>query len=50
MIPRGVWGELGGRADSFVGRTIEVDGTPQIYQSNYINVPITVADQLRVVQ
>jgi uncharacterized protein YkwD len=50
MIPRDVWGDLGGRAESFVGRTIEVDGTPQLYQSNYINVPITVAGQLRVVQ
>jgi uncharacterized protein YkwD len=50
MIPRDVWSDLGGRPDPFVGRTIEVDGTPQIYQSNYINLPITVAGQLRVVQ
>ena len=49
MIPRNVWRELGGRADSFVGKTVEVDGTPQLFQSAYINIPITVAGQLRIV-
>jgi uncharacterized protein YkwD len=49
MIPRGVWGELGGKPDPFIGRTIEVDGTPQLFQSAYINIPITVAGQLRIV-
>ena len=48
LIPRDVWGELGGKPDPFVGRTIEVDGTPQLYRGSYINIPITVADQLRI--
>jgi hypothetical protein len=49
LIPREVWGELGGNPDPFVGRTIEVDGTPHLYRGTYINVPITVAGQLRIV-
>jgi len=49
MIPRDVWGDLGGKPDPFVGRTVEVDGTPQLFQSTYINIPITVAGQLRIV-
>jgi len=49
LIPREVWGELGGKADSFVGKTVEVDGTPHLYKGEYINVPITVAGQLRIV-
>lgn len=49
LIPRDVWGELGGNPDSFVGRTVEVDGTPHLYKGEYINVPITIASQLRIV-
>ena len=49
LIPRDVWGELGGRPDPFVGKTIEVDGTPHLYRGSYINIPITVAGQLRIV-
>ena len=49
LIPRDVWGELGGKPDPFVGRIIEVEGTPQLVQGSYINIPITVAGQLRVV-
>lgn len=49
MIPPEVWGELGGDAESFVGRTIEVDGTPHLFQSAYVNIPITVAGQIRIV-
>jgi len=49
MIPPDVWGELGGNPDPFVGRTVEVDGTPHLFQSAYINIPITVAGQLRIV-
>jgi hypothetical protein len=49
LISRDVWGELGGKPDPFVGRTIEVDGTPQLFKGAYINIPITVAGQLRVV-
>jgi hypothetical protein len=49
LIPPGLWGELGGKPDPFVGKTIEVDGTPQLFKGEYINVPITVAGQLRIV-
>jgi uncharacterized protein YkwD len=49
LIPREVWGELGGRPDPFVGRTIEVDGTPHLFNGSYINIPITVTSQLRIV-
>jgi hypothetical protein len=50
LMPRRVWSELGGRSDSFLGRTVEVDGTPQLFQGAYIDIPITVAGQLRIVQ
>jgi hypothetical protein len=50
MIPRDVWGQLGGKPDPFIGQTVEVDGTPQLFQSAYINIPITVAAQLRIVR
>jgi uncharacterized protein YkwD len=49
LIPRDVWGELGGKPDPFVGRTVEVDGTPHLFRGTYINIPITVASQLRFV-
>jgi len=49
LIPRDVWGELGGKPDPFVGRTVEVDGTPHLDHGSYINIPITVAGQLRIV-
>ena len=49
MIPSDVWGDLGGDPASFIGRTVEVDGTPHLFQSAYINIPITVAGQLRIV-
>ena len=49
QIPRDVWGELGGKPDPFVGRTVEVDGTPHLFSGTYINIPITVASQLRIV-
>ena len=49
MIPRDVWRELGGDAEPFMGRTVEVDGTPHLFQSAYVNIPITVSGQLRVV-
>jgi hypothetical protein len=50
LIPRDTWSALGGRADRFVGRTIEADGTPQLVRGSYINVPITAASQLRIVR
>ena len=49
LIPRDVWGELGGQPDPFVGKTVEVDGTPYLFHGSYINIPITVASQLRIV-
>jgi uncharacterized protein YkwD len=49
LIPRDVWGELGGKPDPFVGRTVEVDGTPHLFGGTYINIPITVTSQLRIV-
>ncbi len=50
LIPRAVWQELGGSADRFVGKTIEADGTPHLVQGVYINIPITIAGQLRVIR
>jgi len=49
LIPREVWGELGGNPDPFLGRTVEVDGTPHLVHGAYINIPITVSGQLRMV-
>lgn len=49
LIPRALWRELGGSDKRFVGKTIEVDGTPHVANGVYINVPITIASQLRVV-
>jgi hypothetical protein len=49
LIPRRVWRELGGRPDPFLGRTVEVDGTPQLFDGAYIDIPITIAGQLRIV-
>jgi hypothetical protein len=50
MIPREVWDELGGNPKTFVGQTVEVDGTPHLFQNAYVNIPITVAGQLRIVR
>jgi len=50
LIPKAVWASLGGRPERFVGRTIDVDGTPHLVQGQYINVVITVAGQLRLVR
>ncbi len=50
LIPREVWSHLGGEADRFVGRTVEVDGTPQLMDGAYVDIPITVGGQLRIVQ
>jgi len=49
LIPRRVWSELGGRPDWFLGRTVEVDGTPQLFNGAYIDIPITIAGQLQIV-
>jgi uncharacterized protein YkwD len=49
LIPRDVWGELGGEPDPFIGQTVEVDGTPHLFHGGYVNIPITVSAQLRIV-
>ena len=49
LIARHVWSELGGRPHRFLGRTVEVDGTPQLFNGAYIDIPITIAGQLRMV-
>jgi uncharacterized protein YkwD len=48
LIPKAVWKQLGGAPDKFVGKAIEVDGTPHLVQGTYVNVQITIASQLRV--
>jgi hypothetical protein len=50
LIPREVWRELGGKPGAYVGKTVEVDGTPHLVQGVYVNVQITVASQLRIVK
>ncbi len=50
LIPVAVWQELGGKPERFEGKTIEVEGTPHLVQGIYINVPITIAGQLRIVK
>lgn len=49
LIPKAIWAQLGGSPAKFVGKTIEVDGTPHLVQGQYINVVISVAGQLRIV-
>ncbi|MEO8700325.1 MAG: CAP domain-containing protein [Kofleriaceae bacterium] len=50
LIPATVWRELGGKPERYTGKTVEVDGTPHLVQGVYVNVPITVASQLRIVK
>lgn len=50
LIPRGVWSQLGGNSDRFIGRSVEVDGTPQLMDGAYVDIPITVGGQLRIVR
>ncbi|MBS1119149.1 MAG: putative S-layer associated protein [Deltaproteobacteria bacterium] len=50
LIPRAVWQELGGNPARFTGKTVEAEGTPHLVQGKYINVPITIAEQLRIVE
>jgi uncharacterized protein YkwD len=49
LIPRDVWNQLGGKPDRFIGRTVEVDGTPQLMDGAYVDIPITAGSQLRFV-
>jgi hypothetical protein len=49
LIPRAVWQELGADPARFTSKLIEVEGTPHLVQGTYINVPITIAGQLRIV-
>ncbi|HEU0034383.1 MAG TPA: CAP domain-containing protein [Kofleriaceae bacterium] len=50
LIPTAVWKQLGGSAKPFVGKQIEVEATPHLVQSIYVNLPITIASQLRIVK
>jgi hypothetical protein len=49
IVPIAQWRELAGRADPmrWVGRTVEVQATPQLVRGSFINLAISVADQLR---
>lgn len=49
LIPKALWTQLGGSPARFVGKKIEVDGTPHLVQGQYINVVISVSNQLRLV-
>jgi hypothetical protein len=49
LIPKAVWHQLGGAA-ALAGKTIEVDGTPHLVEGKFINVPITIASQIRIVR
>jgi hypothetical protein len=52
LIPSDVWKQLAKNAKpaSLKGKTIEVQATPQLVQSKYINLPISNARQLTFVQ
>ena len=50
MIPGALWDDLGGSADSFIGKTIEVDGTPRRVYDRFISVSIMTATQLRIIR
>jgi hypothetical protein len=51
IIPIAVWRQIAGTAEpgSFKGKTIEVQTTPKVVRSNYVNMVISVATQFRVV-
>ena len=51
IIPIAVWRQIAGAAEpeSFKGKIIEVQTTPQVVKGNYVNMTISAATQLRVV-
>jgi Cysteine-rich secretory protein family len=51
IIPIAVWREFAGQAtpDSFRGKIIQVQATPQLIENKYIDLSISTATQLRVV-
>jgi hypothetical protein len=51
LVPRTVWQEIGRGAgpDTFAGKLVEVEATPQLVQNTYLNLPIATAGQLRIV-
>jgi hypothetical protein len=52
LIPVALWKQLakGAAPDAaFRGKTVEIEATPMFVQNTYVNLPITVASQFRVV-
>jgi hypothetical protein len=51
MMPPEVWAVVGGGAAPLAwrGKTVEVEATPVLVGQTYLNLPISVAGQLRVV-
>ncbi len=49
LIPIAAWRELAGKAEpsSVKGKPVEVEATPRLVQNKYLNLPITLASQLR---
>ena len=52
LIPLRTWTVLGAHAapGTWKGKTIEVEATPELVQGRYLNLPIELASQLRVVR
>lgn len=52
IVPEPVWREVAGRADParWIGRTVEVQATPQHVGAKFINLQIAAGDQIRVVK
>jgi uncharacterized protein YkwD len=51
LVPRTVWQEIGrgAKPETFSGKLVEVEATPQLVQNTYLNLPIAMATQLRIV-
>jgi hypothetical protein len=51
VVPIAIWKQIAGAAkpESFKGKTLEVQATPQLVQNKYLNLTISAAAQLRVV-
>ena len=50
LIPIAVWKQLAGAAkpDAFTGKQLEVEATPVFVQNKYLNLPVALATQVRV--
>jgi hypothetical protein len=49
LVPIALWGKLGGKPESYIGKVVEVEGTPELVQGKYVNVEIGLRRQFRVV-